>query len=85
MKPKEQRGGGQGDLFRARLDQIISLQHALVKLAGEIDWPFLEHSFGAVYTDAPGRPPTAHAADGGARDPQIQLQPLGRAALRGLA
>jgi len=35
MKPQEQRGGAQGDLFRARLDQIISLQHALVKLAGE--------------------------------------------------
>jgi hypothetical protein len=56
MKPQEQRGG-HGDLFRAGLEQIISLQHALVKLAGEIDWPFLEQSFGAVYTDAPGRPP----------------------------
>jgi IS5 family transposase len=55
MKPRGQRGGGQGDLFRARLEQIISLQHALVKLAGQIDWPFLEQSFGAVYTDAPGR------------------------------
>jgi len=57
MKPRGQHGSGQGDLFRARLEQIISLQHALVKLAGEIDWLFLEQSFGAVYTDAPGRPP----------------------------
>ena len=57
MKPREQRGGGQEDLFRARLEQIISLRHALVKLSGQIDWPFLEQSFGAVYTDAPGRPP----------------------------
>jgi hypothetical protein len=31
--------------------------HPLAKLARVIDWGFLEESFGAVYTDAPGRPP----------------------------
>ena len=48
---------GQSDLFRARLDQIVDLDHPVVKLARAIDWRFLEEQFGAVYTDAPGRPP----------------------------
>ena len=59
MKPRERRESGQVDLFKARLDQILDLDHALVKLAGRIDWAFLERSFGAVYTDGPGQPPLA--------------------------
>ena len=57
MRPKERREGGQVDLFRSRLDQILDLDHALVKLARAIDWGFLETKFGAVYDDDPGRPP----------------------------
>jgi len=57
MKPREQRETGQEDLFRSRLDRIIDLKHALVRLAGQIDWVFLEKAFGEVYTDVPGRPP----------------------------
>ena len=57
MKPKERRETGQKDLFRARLEQIIDLGHPLVRLAGEIDWGFLEERFGEVYQDKPGRPP----------------------------
>jgi len=57
MRPKERRESGEQDLFRARLDQIIDLEHALVKLARAIDWRFLEGKFGAVYTDKPGHPP----------------------------
>lgn len=57
MRPREPVEEGQRDLFRARLDQIIALDHALVRLARTIDWSFLECSFGAVYSDAPGRPP----------------------------
>jgi len=57
MHPKERRDGGQNDLFRSRLDQIIDLDHALAKLARQIDWRFLEERFGAVYTDGPGQPP----------------------------
>src|SRR5262249_39412249 len=41
----------------SRLDQIIDMKHALVKLARAIDWGFLEHAFGAVYPAQPGRPP----------------------------
>lgn len=57
MRPKERRETGEQDLFRARLDQIIDLKHALVKLAQAIDWRFLEQQFGEVYSDKPGHPP----------------------------
>ena len=59
MRPKERRETGQTDLFRARLDQIINLEHEVARLARTIDWGFLKTSFGAVYTDAPGQPPLA--------------------------
>src|SRR5258705_4968003 len=57
MRPRERREGGEQDLFRSRLDQIIDMTHALVKLARTIDWRFLEEKLGAVYTDKPGQPP----------------------------
>jgi len=57
MRPRERRETGRQDLFRSRLDQIIDLDHALAKLARQIDWRFLEERFGAVYTDGSGQPP----------------------------
>jgi IS5 family transposase len=57
MRPKERRESGQSDLFRARLDQILDMDQALVKLARVIDWRFVEERLGAVYDDDPGRPP----------------------------
>lgn len=57
MKPRERRETGEQDLFRSRLDQIIDMRHALVKLAREVDWTFLERTFGEAYTDGPGQPP----------------------------
>jgi IS5 family transposase len=57
MRPRERRDSGQNDLFKARLDQIVDMNHALAKLARAIDWGFLEKSFGAVYNDGPGQPP----------------------------
>jgi transposase, IS5 family len=57
MRPRERRDSGEQDLFRSRLDQIIDMDHPLVKLAGVIDWSFLEQAFGAVYRDGVGRPP----------------------------
>ena len=71
MRPRERREGGEQDLFRSRLDQIIDMNHALVKLARTIDWRFLEEKLGAVYTAGPAA--VADAADGGAGDPQAQL------------
>jgi IS5 family transposase len=38
MRPKKHETTGSGDLFRARLDQIINMRHELVQLAGKIDW-----------------------------------------------
>jgi transposase, IS5 family len=57
MRPRERRESGEQDLFRSRLDQVINMEHALVKLARTIDWRFLEEKFGAVYQDGPGQPP----------------------------
>jgi IS5 family transposase len=57
MRPRERRESGAQDLFRARLDQIIDMDHALVRLARTIDWGFLEEKLGAVYEDGAGRPP----------------------------
>jgi len=57
MKPRERRETGQSDLLRSRLDQIIDLRHPLVKLAREVDWRFLEKTFGDAYSDGPGQPP----------------------------
>jgi transposase, IS5 family len=57
MRPRERRDSGQTDLLRARLDQIVDMGHPLAKLAGAIDWRFLEERFGAGYSDKPGHPP----------------------------
>jgi len=57
MRPRERRETGQNDLFKARLDQIVDIDHPLAKLARAIDWGFLETRFGAVYSDKPGHPP----------------------------
>jgi len=56
-RPRERGDGGEQDLFRARLDQIINMEHELVRLAQAIDWLVLEERFGAVYSDGPGMPP----------------------------
>jgi IS5 family transposase len=53
-KPRDER---QKDLFRPALDQIIDMSHALVRLAQQIDWAFLESRFGSVYEPGAGRPP----------------------------
>jgi transposase, IS5 family len=58
-RPHERRASGEQDLFRSRLDQIINMNHELVRLARAIDWPHLEECFGAVYSDGPGMPPLA--------------------------
>jgi hypothetical protein len=38
MRPKQQKSTDEGDLFRARLDQIIDMTDELVRLAGKLDW-----------------------------------------------
>ncbi len=57
MRPRQRHDSGQRDLFRARLDQIVDMEHPLAKLARVIDWQFLRTSFEVVYSDGPGQPP----------------------------
>ena len=52
-RPRDDR---QKDLLRPALDQIINMRHPLVRLAGEIDWKFLDGRFGSVCTPGPGQP-----------------------------
>jgi IS5 family transposase len=52
-RPRDDR---QKDLLRPALDQIIDLGHPLVRLAGEIDWSFLDGRFSSVCAPGPGQP-----------------------------
>ena len=56
MRPKKPETTGEGDLFRARLDQIINLKHPLVLLAETIDWQFLDRQFASACAAGPGQP-----------------------------
>ena len=55
MRPKKPETTRSGDLFRARLDQIINLKHELAQLAGQIDWDFIDSEIAPLYSDK-GRP-----------------------------
>lgn len=55
MRPKKPLTTGEGDLFRARLDQIINMRHELVQLAGQIDWDWIDHEIAPLYSEK-GRP-----------------------------
>jgi hypothetical protein len=51
MRPKKHETTGSGDLFRARLDQIINMRHELVQLAGKIDWEFIDGEIAPLYSE----------------------------------
>ena len=55
MRPKKAETTRSGDLFRARLDQIINLKHELAQLAEKIDWDFIDGEIAPLYSDK-GRP-----------------------------
>ncbi len=61
MRPKKPETTRSGDLFRARLDQIINLRHELAQLAGKIDWDWIDGEIALLYSDQ-GRP---RASDSG--------------------
>ena len=50
-----------GDLFRARLDQIINTKHELVQLAGKVDWDWIDSEIAPLYSEN-GRPGIATAS-----------------------
>ena len=53
-QPRDDR---QDDLFQSSLEQIINPRHALVLLAGKIDWDFVGRRFGSVCSVGAGQPP----------------------------
>jgi IS5 family transposase len=55
MRPSKKESEGSGDLFRARLDQVINMQHELVRLADEIDWDWIDAELTGSFADQ-GRP-----------------------------
>lgn len=55
MKPQKREEVIQSDLFRSRLENIINMNHALVKLSQTIDWNFLESKVSPLYA-LKGRP-----------------------------
>lgn len=58
MRPKNPKTTEEGDLFRARLDQIINMKHELIQLAGKIDWDWIDEQTVPLYSDK-GRPEIA--------------------------
>ena len=57
MRPRKTEKDGSGDLFRARLDQIINMRHELVRLAEEVDWDWLDGELAGLFSEH-GRPAT---------------------------
>jgi IS5 family transposase len=58
MKPRNPEGTPQDDLFRSRLENLVSPKHPLVRLAERIDWNALNERLGAYCEDAAvGQPP----------------------------
>jgi len=57
MRPRKTEADGSGDLFRARLDQIIDMGHELVRLADEIDWDWIDAELAGLFSED-GRPAT---------------------------
>jgi IS5 family transposase len=55
MRPKQHATTGSGDLFRARLEQIINMKHELVQLADKIDWTWIDGEIAPLYSET-GRP-----------------------------
>jgi IS5 family transposase len=55
MRPKQPKTTDEGDLFRAKLNQIINLKHELVQLADKIDWDWIDSEIAPLYSDK-GRP-----------------------------
>jgi transposase, IS5 family len=55
MRPKKPETTGEGDLVRARLEQIINLKHELVQLGGKIDWDWVDREIAPLYSEK-GRP-----------------------------
>ena len=47
------------ELFRPRLDELLNMQHPLIRLAALIDWAEIERNFSTSFTSGRGRPALA--------------------------
>src|SRR4051812_9244557 len=54
MRPKKHETTS-GDMFRARLDQIINMKNELAQLADAIDWDWIDGEIAPLYSEK-GRP-----------------------------
>ena len=45
-----------GELFHPRLNELLNMQHPLVRLAALIDWAEIERTFAVSFTSGRGRP-----------------------------
>lgn len=72
MRPKKHTAGS-GDLFPARLDQILNMKHALIQLAGKVDWDWFDGEIAPLYSEN-GRPSIATRLMIGAAAAQAQLR-----------
>lgn len=57
MQPKQQKTVPQFDMFRKKLENMLSHHHELYQLARLIDWGIFEQEFGKLYSEE-GRPGT---------------------------
>jgi IS5 family transposase len=55
IRPNKPETTAGGDLFRARLDQIINLKHELAQLGAKIDWNWIDRETAPLYSEK-GRP-----------------------------
>jgi len=58
MRPKSEPKQVERELFQSELEQIIDLDHALVRLGKSIDWVSFEAALGATYHPTQGAPGT---------------------------
>jgi hypothetical protein len=54
MRPEKPQTTGEGDLFRARIDQTINMEYELMRLAGATDWEWLDAEIAPLFS-AKGR------------------------------
>ena len=58
MKPKSTEKIAQEELFRMHLDQMLNMNHELIKLSKLIDWDSLDQEWGAFFQSDKGAPAT---------------------------
>ena len=58
MRPKSEPKQVERELFQSELEQIIDLNHPLVRLGTRLDWDSLESALGATYHPTQGAPGT---------------------------